>query len=268
MAEIVLPFLKWAGGKRWLASNSEFKVPPFHGRYIEPFLGSGSIFFSLQPRDAILSDLNAELIQTYESLRDEHEKVLRHLKAHARNHSKRYYYRTRDELKPRSPSAKAARFLYLNRTCWNGLYRVNLNGRFNVPKGTKSNVILETDDFASVSKALRSAKLLCGDFEAVINRARYGDFIYADPPYTVRHNMNGFIKYNEILFSWEDQQRLRSALLRASRRGAKFVLSNADHSSVRELYADLALMKTINRASIISGDRAARGTTTELLVWN
>jgi DNA adenine methylase len=268
MAEIILPFLKWAGGKRWLANNPEFNIPPFRGRYIEPFLGSGSIFFSVQPRSAILCDLNAELIQTYKSLRDEYQKVLRHLRAHARNHSKDHYYRARDQLRPRSSSAKAARFLYLNRTCWNGLYRVNLNGKFNVPKGTKSSVILETDDLAAVSKTLKRAKLLCCDFEAVIRGAKDGDFIYADPPYTVRHNMNGFIKYNEILFSWEDQQRLCSALLEASNRGVRFVLSNADHASVRALYADIASMKIIDRASVISGSRAARGITTELLVWN
>ncbi len=267
MSDIILPFLKWAGGKRWLANSSAFSVPTFEGRYIEPFLGSGSIFFSLQPKRSILSDLNDELISTYGSLRDEYERVLHYLKAHARKHSRPYYYEVRDEFKPQAPASKAARFLYLNRTCWNGLYRVNLKGRFNVPKGTKSKVILETDDFASVSKALKGAKLLCSDFEAVIDKAGEGDFIYADPPYTVRHNMNGFIKYNEVLFSWEDQRRLSSALLRASDRGAKFLLSNANHESIRDLYAHAASMKTISRASIISGDRDARGTTTELLVW-
>jgi DNA adenine methylase len=267
MSEIILPFLKWAGGKRWLANNSAFGVPIFEGRYIEPFLGSGSIFFSLQPKHSILSDVNEELVGTYGSLRDEYEKVLRHLKAHARKHCKDYYYTVRDELKPRSSAARAARFLYLNRTCWNGLYRVNLKGKFNVPKGTKSKVIMETDDFALVSRSLKRARLVCSDFEAVIDKAREGDFIYADPPYTVRHNMNGFIKYNEILFSWEDQRRLSFALLRASERGAKFVLSNADHESIRDLYAGAASIKTVSRASIISGDRAARGITTELLVW-
>ncbi|RTM12004.1 MAG: Dam family site-specific DNA-(adenine-N6)-methyltransferase [Bradyrhizobiaceae bacterium] len=268
MTDIVLPFLKWAGGKRWLASNSEFKIPQISGRYIEPFLGSGSIFFSTQPKDAVLSDVNSELIDTYLSLRDEHEKVSRHLKLHARSHSKSHYYYVRDEMKPRSTAGRAARFLYLNRTCWNGLYRVNLKGKFNVPKGTKSNVIMETDDFEAVSRILQKARLLCCDFEAVIDQAQSGDFIYADPPYTVHHNMNGFIKYNEILFSWEDQKRLRFALARASERGVKFLLSNADHASVHELYSDVASIKIVNRASVISGDRDARGTTTELLVSN
>src|SRR5258706_9167145 len=142
MSDIILPFLKWAGGKRWLANSSAFSVPTFEGRYIEPFLGSGSIFFSLQPKRSILSDLNDELISTYGSLRDEYERVLHYLKAHARKHSRPYYYEVRDEFKPQAPASKAARFLYLNRTCWNGLYRVNLKGRFNVPKGTKSKVIL------------------------------------------------------------------------------------------------------------------------------
>jgi DNA adenine methylase len=267
MSEIILPFLKWAGGKRWLTNNSEFCVPIFEGRYIEPFLGSGSVFFSLRPKVSILSDINAELIATYQSVRDEHKKVLRHLRAHAKNHSNSYYYRIRDDFSPQSSSSRAAKFLYLNRTCWNGLYRVNLQGRFNVPKGTKSSVIFNTDDFAAVSNALKRSQLLCSDFEAVVDKACDGDFIYADPPYTVRHNMNGFIKYNEVLFSWEDQRRLSAALLRASDRGAKFVLSNADHDSVRELYSSAASMKTISRPSVISGNRDARGVTTELLVW-
>jgi DNA adenine methylase len=126
---------------------------------------------------------------------------------------------------------------------------------------------LDTDDFSSVSAALKRTELLCCDFEAVLDRAEAGDFIYADPPYTVHHNMNGFIKYNEVLFSWDDQRRLCAALLRASKRGAKFLLSNADHASVRGLYSNIASIKTVNRASIISGDRNARGITTELLVW-
>lgn len=111
MAEIVVPFLKWAGGKRWLAQHTAFEIPQFSGRYIEPFLGSGSIFFSLRPRDAILADINSELIATYEALRDDFSKVRLHLQKHAKSHCKNYYYRIRDNFHPTSTSGRAARFL-------------------------------------------------------------------------------------------------------------------------------------------------------------
>jgi DNA adenine methylase len=264
--EIILPFLKWAGGKRWLNCHPEFQIPDFEGRYIEPFLGGGSVFFSLKPKAAILSDLNLELISAYRALKIEHRNVLRHLSRHAADHSFDHYYYVRDHFQPRSQAGKAARFLYLNRTCWNGLYRVNRLGKFNVPKGTKSAVLMDTDDFSSVAKSLQAAELVCSDFEAIVDRATSGDFIYADPPYTVHHNTNGFIKYNEILFSWEDQRRLRDSLLRAQTRGAKIMLSNADHTSIRQLYKGVGRSSKVSRASVISGDNSGRRTTSELLI--
>jgi DNA adenine methylase len=121
----------------------------------------------------------------------------------------------------------------LNRTCFNGIYRVNLRGAFNVPKGTKSAVVLPTDDFSEAQRLLRRAKLLDGDFEEVIDQAQSGDLVFADPPYTVRHNNNGFIKYNEKLFSWDDQERLARVLTRAAKRGVKVVATNADHREIR-----------------------------------
>jgi len=218
MSELA-PFLKWAGGKRWLTHHPQFIIPKFRGRYIEPFVGSASVFFSLRPLRAVLSDANGELIDTYESVRDEPSKVVRNLRRHALRHSQKYYYFVRDQFRPTSLAGKAARFLYLNRTCWNGLYRVNLQGKFNVPKGTKTSVLLENDDFDAASAALQSTQLIQSDFEPIVNSAMDGDLIYADPPYTVRHNVNGFVKYNEVLFSWNDQVRLHASLCRAQKRG-------------------------------------------------
>ena len=265
-AEIIVPFLKWAGGKRWLVQHDDFELPEFSGRYIAPFIGSGSVFFALQPKKAILSDVNAELITVYKAIRDEHELVLRYLKVHANRHNKKYYYHIRDEAKPTSLSGQAARFLYLNRTCWNGLYRVNLKGKFNVPKGTKSKVMLDTDDFEGASKALMAATLVRSDFAPIVDMAEKGDLIYADPPYTVHHNMNGFIKYNEVLFSWEDQTRLRDCLIRASERGAAVIVSNANHPSIQKLYSGVGELVKFDRASIISGKVAGRKITSEVLI--
>ena len=187
------PFLKWAGGKRWLAPRISNAVKYIGGRYIEPFLGSGAIFFALRPANALLSDANEELINAYIAIRDDPQKVYSLLKTHQRRHCVTYFYQIR-EYQPREKYHRAARFIYLNRTCWNGLYRVNLEGTFNVPIGTKSNVLMTSDDWPAVSKLLSSVEITSHDFEAAIDTAAQGDLVFADPPYTVKHNLNGFIK--------------------------------------------------------------------------
>lgn len=259
------PFLKWAGGKRWLFSSGQFSLPNFKGRYYEPFLGGGAVFFETQPRNAILSDSNERLIELYIAIRDELEEFERLLRGHARYHSKDYYYELRGK-KLRKPITRAAQFLYLNRTCWNGLYRENLKGQFNVPIGTKQTVIFETDNFLGWSRALADTRLQYCDFEKAIDEADEGDFIFVDPPYTVRHNLNGFVKYNQNIFSWEDQIRLRDALNRATERGVSFAMTNADHECVRNLYAKFEQHQKLGRHSVIAGRTAYRLQSTELLV--
>jgi DNA adenine methylase len=202
--EKTTPFLKWAGGKRWLAPRLQDLVPKSYNRYFEPFLGSGATFFALNPEFATLSDTNAELINCYCSIRDDPSQIISLLKTHKSRHSRDYYYQMR-RVELSEKIERAARFIYLNRTCWNGLYRVNLNGIFNVPIGTKDSVVLDTDDFSKISCLLKSIVIECCDFEHSIDKAVDGDFVFVDPPYTARHNHNGFIKYNEHLFSWADQ---------------------------------------------------------------
>jgi DNA adenine methylase len=261
----VLPFLKWAGGKRWLVGeHCRFFPSDFHS-YIEPFLGSGAVFFHLRPKYAVLADTNPELILTYQAIKDDWKKVLRLLQQHARRHSPTYYYEVRNS-RPRSPSAVAARLIYLNRTCWNGVFRVNRFGEFNVPIGTKQNVVLESDDFAAVANRLKRAKLVAADFADTISKAGSRDFVYADPPYTVNHDKNGFVKYNGKLFTWEDQIRLHESLVAAKNRGATIVLSNAHHHSIRKLYGRHFRLITLTRKSIVAGDRSARGICREYLV--
>jgi DNA adenine methylase len=259
------PFLKWAGGKRWLVSkhpelfNFSFKT------YFEPFLGSGAVFFHLKPENAVLSDLNSELINTYSAIKSDWEKVYDHLVFHQKNHSREYYYKVREQ-KLRSDATKAARLIYLNRTCWNGLYRVNKSGEFNVPIGTKTRVVSEDDCFQEVAQLLRKTELLSVDFEKIIDRSKKEDFLFVDPPYTIKHNYNGFIKYNENLFSWDDQIRLRDALLRASKRGVRFLVTNACHESVKSLYESDFVTLVTERSSVISGASTGRGTYEELLI--
>lgn len=261
----IKPFLKWAGGKRWLLGRPEFSVPSFSGRYIEPFLGGGAVYFSLSPPSALLSDVNPKLIGTYQAIRDDWKSVLEHLTEHHSRHSKDYYY-TQRGIEHKDSASRAAHFLYLNRACWNGLYRENLKGQFNVPIGTKSRIIFENDDFQSVSKVLQSAEINCCDFEEAIDKAEDGDVIFVDPPYTTAHNMNGFVKYNQTIFSWQDQVRLRDALVRAAGRGAKVIATNAWHDSVIALYDGSATIVEVPRASVISGNNRGRKGTSESLI--
>lgn len=258
------PFLKWAGGKRWLLDSSQLRIPPSYGRYIEPFLGSGALYFRLAPGDALLSDLNADLIETYQAVRDHTDRILSLLDEHHQAHSSDHYYAVRSATPP-GPVERAARFIYLNRTCWNGLYRVNREGRFNVPIGTKTKVAFEGDHLREIASLLGSAEIRSGDFEQYVDLAGDGDLLFLDPPYTANHNLNGFLKYNEKIFSWSDQVRLRDAALRAVGRGAYVIVTNADHESVRELYEKPFSFEEVGRASVLAGKAEARGRTTEAL---
>lgn len=264
----VKPFLKWAGGKRWLVAKHPEWFAFESRRHYEPFLGSAAVYFHVMPKTAVLADTNAELIATYQAVKDAPELVLKHLKVHSRRHSAKYYYAVRSLL-PRTAATRAARFIYLNRTCFNGLYRVNMRGVFNVPKGTKSSVLLPTDDFDAVSRLLQSARLVQQDFSETIADASEGDFVYADPPYTVNHNTNNFVKYNERIFSWSDQVRLAESALLAARRGARVIVSNANHPSVRELYEGPTWVQlTASRFSVLASSSDFRKPSTELVISN
>lgn len=266
MEDKVTPFLKWAGGKRWFVQRYRHLLPNQYNRYFEPFLGSGVVYFTLLPEEAILNDANKELIETYRGIKSRWKKIYNLLEEHDQFHNKEYYYKVRST-KYDLLEERAARMIYLNRTCFNGIYRVNLKGEFNVPIGTKTKVILETDDFSKLSKVLKNAKILNKDFEKVIDQAQMNDFLFVDPPYTVRHNQNGFIKYNEVLFSWDDQIRLAKSLIRARNRGVKILMTNASHQSIRELYEPEGFdLKTVSRFSSISASSANRNKFEELIV--
>jgi DNA adenine methylase len=257
--------LKWAGGKRWLTASHGELLPREFCRYFEPFLGGASVFLHLQPKDAILSDANENLIEMYRALAENWQSVYRWLCQHSDNHGKRYYYCQRAN-PPNGRFARAAWFLYMNRACYNGLYRVNKRGEFNVPKGSKEEILLSTDDFQAVSELLNHATLTVSDFEVMIDQAREGDFVYVDPPYTVKHNNNGFVKYNEELFSWSDQERLALSVKRAIRRGVMVTVSNADHHSLIDLYQGCGEIISLTRRSTIGGKEASRAAATEIIV--
>jgi len=264
----VKPFLNWPGGKRWLVSGHARLLSGANSRLVEPFVGSGAVFFHLEPRNAVLSDTNEQLIEAYRVVRDEPDAVLAVLSRHDREHSKAHYYSVRQSTPP-APPERAARFIYLNRTCFNGIYRVNLKGEFNVPMGSKSTVLRSDDDFLAWARLLEGADLVAQDFERSLAETGSGDLIYADPPYTVKHNMNNFVKYNEDIFSWEDQVRLAASLHQATERGAHVIASNADSPSVRELYSGPGWTRlTVSRHSRLAASSANRRLTTEIVVSN
>lgn len=261
----ITPFLKWAGGKRWLVNNYSDLFHKDYNRYIEPFIGSGAVFFHLRPKKAIIADLNKDLINTYLVIKNDWQKLFKYLKVHQKKHSNEYYYEMRS-LHYSDKIKEAAKFIYLNRTCWNGLYRVNLEGEFNVPIGTKENVILGTDNFELISNQLRKVKILNYDFQRIVDMSDKDDFLFVDPPYTVQHNNNGFLKYNEKLFHWDDQVRLRDSLMKAKKRGVKIVLTNADHPSILNLYeSDFDIIR-VNRISKIAAKAEFRNSCNELII--
>lgn len=262
---IVTPFLKWAGGKRWLVSQHPDLFPTKYKLYLEPFVGGGAVFFHMRPSNAIIGDSNKELINTYVAIKDDWHDLHKLLELYHTLHCKEFYYDIRSKTFD-SSIENAARFIYLNRTCWNGLYRVNLNGSFNVPIGTKTNVVLKSDDFCAVSNILKKTDLHVCDYQAIVDSAQKNDFLFVDPPYTVKHNFNGFVKYNDKLFSWDDQIRLRDCIDNAVIRGVKVLITNADHDSVRDLYKDIGEMTNKERLSVISGNINARGRYSELVV--
>ena len=260
----ITPFLKWAGGKQWLAQRLIPLIRSNAGKYIEPFLGGGAVFFSARPQNAWLSDCNQELVDTYQAIRKNAEAVIRRLRS--LSYTEECYYRVRDS-RPRSPAGRAARFIYLNRTCWNGLYRVNRDGDFNVPMGSFENEpdFVVADRLRAAKKALQDAKILCQDFEDSCEPAEAGDTVYLDPPYTVAHGENGFLRYNELVFSWEDQERLADSTQRLRRKGCRVIVTNADHPSIIGLYAGFSIMRIV-RKSLVAGKVSKRRPVSELLI--
>ena len=259
-----LPLLKWPGGKRALVAAVTSIFPEQFGKYFEPFLGGGAIFFALNPGKAILSDVNSDLIETYNEVKNNPTDVIARLRK--LKNSEKAYYEIRS-FRPEHPTDRAARFMYLCSLSFNGIHRYNLKGEFNVPYGQKThlNICDEARIFAC-SERLRTARLIAADFATVISKAKANDLVYLDPPYTVAHNNNGFVKYNKAIFSWQDQERLAFAAEAARQRGCFVVVSNADHESVRALYPHFAY-KTISRHSVIASAPAHRKTITEGLFW-
>ena len=259
-------FLRWAGGKRWLVPKILNKLPA-HGRYFEPFVGSGVLFFALEPKSAVLSDTNPELINCYKAVRNHCNQVIAVLSRLQMNEET--YYRVRDKSYYRAdPIQRAAFFIYLNRTCWNGLYRVNKQGKFNVPVGQLDRLgkLFDPSELIIASHILKRAKIQCCDFEKAVENADPGDMVYFDPPYITTHLKNGFIKYNSRLFQQSDELRLATVAQRLVRAGVSVMVSNAAHPLIKQQYDGPFYKRELMRASLIAADPSKRSMFTELLI--
>lgn len=258
------PLLKWPGGKRNLLNVILPLTPNQFNRYFEPFVGGGALFFALQPKKAYLSDKNAELIHAYSQVRDRPRAVIRELRK-LRN-TETNYYKVRSSA-PTNAAARAARLIYLVTLAFNGIYRVNLKGEFNVPYGYKTHIDpCDEDRIFQASDLLKRAEVRDQDFEEALRTASRGDLVYLDPPYTVAHGNNGFIKYNAKIFSWEDQLRLAQVAKKLVAKGCTVIVSNADHCSIRKLYTGFATA-TLERNSVIAASSDFRSRVTECVFY-
>lgn len=266
----ILPFLRWAGGKSWflpclsrLLENLEFK------HYHEPFLGSGTAFFALPGEHrSFLSDANEDLIRTYQAVKDNPDQVYQALIC-LKNSEKEYYIiRSR---KCRTPITKAAQFIYLNQTSYNGLYRVNSKGEYNVPYGFRHSLKFNRNRLETASKFLikQNATLTCQDFENALAKVESKDLVFLDPPYTVSQKSgNGFIEYNEKIFSLDDQRRLRQCIDIIKEKGAYYILTNACHPQIQSIFGTDDICQKVHRYSSIGGKGARRGLIHEYMFTN
>jgi len=240
------PFVKWAGGKRQLIPILNQNLPDSFGTYYEPFLGGGALLFHIltdkNGQKCSISDLNSDLVLAYTTIRDRIDSLIASLKNHEKNYQKNsesYYYSIR-ESNPRSAIEKTSRLIFLNRTCFNGLYRVNSKGKFNVPLGKYSNPnIVNEENLRAVSHILQSSRISikCRDFEAVLRDAKKGDLIYFDPPYQPVSATANFTSYTNKDFTYDDLTRLAELCLKLDSRGCNVLLSNSDSKEVAEVFA-------------------------------
>ncbi|HVY45788.1 MAG TPA: DNA adenine methylase [Minicystis sp.] len=267
------PFLKWAGGKAAIAARIERLLPADvrTRTYREPFLGGGAMFFHLQPERAVLSDALADLIATYEVVQTHVEALIRRLEQLDDAHDEAHYYAIRERFNRERGAPRverAAWLVYLNRTCFNGLYRTNAKGEFNVPVGRYANPkVVDPPRLRVAAAVLARAELRTASYEALLDDAEPGDVVYLDPPYVPLSKTSNFSSYHEGAFTLADQARLAEVYRELDRRGCLLALSNSDTPAVRELYAGFDLCPILAPRAI-SSKASTRGDVTELLVRN
>jgi DNA adenine methylase len=261
-------FIRWAGGKNWLVPYVQELIKDLeYNNYHEPFMGGASVFFSIEPpQRSFLSDVNNELVEAFCAVRDNPQRVIGYLKEYKVDSESYYAIR---ESSPRGKYQRAARFLYLNTYSFNGIYRVNQQGKYNVPYGHRENVSINYDRLLEASERLKNVEVKCQDFEASKTLIQQGDLVFLDPPYTVSKEANSmFIKYNSKLFSLDDQYRLARLVDYIIDQGAYFILTNAAHEKIMEIFQGKGRLITRERNSLIGGKKAYRGKVQEFIFTN
>lgn len=277
IAEKPKPFVKWVGGKRQLLAQFRLMnlYPPEkfdikHGRYFEPFVGGGAVFFDLLPETAFLSDLNNELVTTYNVIKNDVENLIKSLKKHELD--KEYFLKVRAQNpETLTPLNVASRFIFLNRTCFNGMYRVNSKGGFNVPYGKYSNpLICDVVNLRKASKALKNIEITNQDYKEVLKKAKKGDFIYFDPPYYPVSKTASFTSYTKESFLDREQTELRDTFVELHKRGCFVMLSNSDTPFINNIYSEPKGLRItrVQAGRAINSDATKRGKITEVLVTN
>jgi DNA adenine methylase len=272
------PFIKWVGGKRQLLKQFREMglyppdgFDPIKSTYHEPFVGGGAVFLDLLPKKAVLSDLNFEMITTYKVIKSDVEKLIKTLKTY--EYSKDFFLKIRSKNSQRLSDVQiAARFIYLNRTCFNGLYRVNSRGEFNVPFGKYHNpLICDEDNLKKIAKTLKNVKIYNEDYKKVLKRAKKGDFIYFDPPYYPVNRTSNFTGYTVQGFFEKEQEELRDVFFELHKRGCFVMLSNSDTPLINKLYSNLDEKIKVNKVLAgrnVNSNAKKRGKIKEILVVN
>ena len=260
------PFLRWAGGKNWFIDDFLDIIKNISiNHYHEPFLGGGSVFFAFDHKyRSYLSDVNGELINTYACLRDVPYLVINELKKYHNTEDEYYLIRS---LNIDEPIIRAAQFIFLNHTSFNGIYRVNKNGQYNVPYG-KRNWKLDEQKLLNASFKLKNTSIKQGSFDCNKDKIKSRDLVFLDPPYTVSHNNNGFIKYNQTLFSLDDQYRLSEYIDFIKQKDAYYIMTNAAHQTIAEIFEKGDTRIELSRKSLIGGKCAQRKDVKEYVFTN
>lgn len=272
---LLSPMLKWVGGKRQLLSQITPMINKKCSVYVEPFIGGGAVLFNMQPKKAIINDYNKELINVYKMVRDNLDELVELLKIHEENNSSDYYYEIRaldrDALfKNMSMVEKAARIIYLNKTCYNGLYRVNSSGQFNSPYGRYKNPnIVNEPVLKAISKYFNEndIKITNGDYKEALKDLDKEAFVYLDPPYMPISSSSSFTRYTEGGFNYSSQVDLKEECDKLTEQGIRFVQSNSDCPEIRELYRDYKI-KTVKAKRAINSVAKKRGEINEVLIYN
>ena len=275
---LVAPVLKWVGGKRQLISDIEPLIPKSISTYVEPFVGGGAVLFHLQPKKAIINDYNQELMNVYQVIKDKPNELIEVLQEHKGLNSEDYFYEIRsldrsENYENMTDVEKAGRVIYLNKTCFNGLFRVNRAGFFNTPYGKYKNPsIVNEVTIKAVSNYFNSAKIkfLTGDYKEALRRLRSGAFVYFDPPYVPISSSSSFTGYTEHGFDYEKQVELRDECLKLHNRGVKFLQSNSYSPEILELYSDQKVfnIEIVKAKRSINSQVDKRGEISEVLIYN